>query len=950
MRIKQLAYAIGMIGFVGTANSVYAAEEVQKSEKIEVTGSRIMRAADTETQQPIVVVDRATIEKQGFSSVADILQNLPEAGSPAIARAEVLASGENVGGYYIDLRNLGANRTLVLLNGKRLGSTTDGLQDLGQIPVSAIQRIEVLKDGASAIYGSDAIAGVVNVITRNNFNGAEFNAQIGEYSQGDGQGKSFDITLGTSADRGSIMFSALYQKDDPVWARDRDFSSQPNGPRYPGTGTSPVSQNGSFEGPCGPNGATTWCTLKAGGDPTKLSDYRPHVAGDNANSNQQMMTQTGTERTSLMVSGKYEVTEWARFSTELLYNKRSTQATVAGYPYQSGSFDTPLSVDSYFNPLGNQHGYATPQDVEFRRRGWEKPRTTESQLETYRFGAGFDGDFSIGDKPWNWDVGFVSNRNDALKKANGDFNLINAGKALGPSFLDTDGKVKCGAAGAVIDGCVAWNPLLPFGVAGQGSLADSALQAYLFPEYHDTGRTKSTTYTINLAGVAATLPAGDLGVAVGLERRYEDGQFVPDAFNQSGLSSGLPQLTTKGKYDLKEAYLELDVPVLADLPFAKELTLNVASRYSDYSNFGDTTNSKLGLKWKPIKDLMVRGTYAEGFRAPSIGNLYGGTSGSFESYTDPCDVQSGNPTALANCQSGFGGQTPTSTTFRQIGQGGQICTAYPCQTPVSFTTGSNPKLTPETSESKTLGFAYSPSFVTGLNLTLDWYNIRIENLISDDTVEDILEDCYVRGIASRCTSFTRDAAGNIVAMNYGLTNKGWQETEGYDLGVSYRLPQATPIGKFGVRWNTSYVESIRTKSDNKPETPVSEDVSKPGNFRVRSNLGIDWDYAAFSATWGMRYFSAMRENCSAVAKAECNEPDYWAIDTGPSPKRRVGSNTFHDLQVRWTSPWKGTIAVGANNVFNHEGPIMYSAPSSQFKNYGGFDIGRYYYLKYKQRF
>ncbi|MCE4352212.1 TonB-dependent receptor plug domain-containing protein, partial [Xanthomonas hortorum pv. cynarae] len=178
----------------------------------------------SETAQPVLLISRDQIEKQGFKSVADILQNIPTAGSPAISRTSPLSSGENVGGYYIDLRNLGANRTLILVDGHRLGITNGGLQDVASIPAVMVERIEVLKDGASTIYGSDAIAGVINIITRKDFEGAEANTYIGQWGQGDGQREVYDFTLGFRGDRGSLTAGVEYTKEDPVWARDRWFS------------------------------------------------------------------------------------------------------------------------------------------------------------------------------------------------------------------------------------------------------------------------------------------------------------------------------------------------------------------------------------------------------------------------------------------------------------------------------------------------------------------------------------------------------------------------------------------------------------------------------------------------------------------------------------------------------------------------------------------------------
>src|SRR5690606_10753903 len=205
-------------------------------DRIEVTGSRI-RQVDLETAQPIQTISRADIEAQGFSTVSDILQNLTAAGSPAISRSDALASGEAVGGQYIDLRNLGPNRTLVLVNGKRLGITTDGLQDVASIPSVMVERIEILKDGASSIYGSDAMAGVVNIITRKNFEGLETNVYFGQYGDGDGAKENYDFIMGFAGERGSITIAGEYHNEDGVWARDRWFSrdSYPGFPQYSST-------------------------------------------------------------------------------------------------------------------------------------------------------------------------------------------------------------------------------------------------------------------------------------------------------------------------------------------------------------------------------------------------------------------------------------------------------------------------------------------------------------------------------------------------------------------------------------------------------------------------------------------------------------------------------------------------------------------------------------------
>ncbi len=945
VRLGLLPAGIAIALTPSFASAQEAAAGATTLDRLEVTGSRI-RGANMETQQPILTLSRENLEKQGFTSVADVLQNMTSAGSPAISRSESLASGENVGGYYIDIRNLGANRTLVLMNGKRLGATSGGYQDLSQIPMSAIERIEVLKDGASAIYGSDAIAGVVNVITRKNFDGAEANVYIGQYGEGDGDLNQYSFTLGSAGERGSLTLSAEYSKQDPVMAKDRWFSRNGGkGPNTTAADLSPIGPNGVW---CDPrvfgdclqkkDGPTViWQTLNPGGNPTNENDYHPLTPGEYANANQQMSLQTGIERKSVYVNGTYDFTDNVSFNADILYNERSTDQQIAGYPYQSQSFETPLAGNSAFNPIG--------QDVEFRRRLWEMPRTTESKLKTLRFAPTISGFFDFAGKSFDWNGGALFNRNESTKSNHGDMSLIAARQALGQSFIDADGVARCGTAAKPIAGCLAWNPLLPAGVAGPGSLDNKDLQEFLFPTFTTTGVTKTTSFTADLAGSIVTLPAGDLGFAIGVEHREEEGRFVPDAFMQSGEYTGLPQSTTNGKYDLDEVYLELNIPVLADMAFAKELTINVAGRYSDYSNFGDTVNGKFGVTWRPLDELLVRGTYAEGFRAPSVDNMYGGIGGSFEKYTDPCGIGApGSVNGNAACNA-----AGVPLGYTQLGQGLIPCTTYPCQTPDQFISGSNPALKPETSTSKTIGVVWSPRWVQGLDISLDWYNYQIKDMIISDSVNRILRDCYVLGDNSRCANVVRAADGHISDMFYGLANLGQMETEGYDLGVKYRLPEMS-FGQISIDSQTTYTAKYDEVGQNsKGQNIIVGNVGSPGIFRVRSNLGVNWEYGDFGVNYTARYYSGMKETCVSKAEGWCDLPNRYE-NGEKAPLRTTGSNTFHDLQVSYKAPWDATIAVGANNVFNHRGALQYSAPNSDFAYYGGFDIGRFLYMKYTQRF
>src|SRR5690606_16452049 len=263
-------------------------------DRIEVTGSRI-RQVDIETSQPVLMISREEIEGQGFSTVADILQNISAVGSPAFSRASPLTAKQEAGGSYIDLRNLGAQRTLVLVNGKRLGISTNGYQDVSTIPSAVVERIEVLKDGASSIYGSDAMAGVINIITRSNFDGAEVNAYYGQYGQGDGTIQNYDFIAGFSGDRGSVTIAAEQHKEDAVWAKDRWFSDD-SYPGVPAYSTAVVGEWGNWR----PSDTTgPWQAPDGGGSAIGAGNFHDQNADDVSKSSDQMHVRTPMERRSL---------------------------------------------------------------------------------------------------------------------------------------------------------------------------------------------------------------------------------------------------------------------------------------------------------------------------------------------------------------------------------------------------------------------------------------------------------------------------------------------------------------------------------------------------------------------------------------------------------------------------------------------------------------------------
>ena len=881
-------------------------------DRVEVVGSRIKRA-DLETSQPVFTLSREEIQKQGVTSVADVLQRISTNG----AALNTTFNNGGDGSSAVSLRNLGAARTLVLLNGRRWSTQLNGVVDLNTIPASIIERVEVLKDGASTIYGSDAIAGVVNIVTRRDYEGAEAGAYLGQFGQGDGNREAYDFSLGVRNDRSSLLFGLSYVKEEAVMAGERKISS--GGAPFFG-GQSNTGVPGSF---VDPKDKQTYILGTNG----QFIPFNSDVHGYNTSPDNYLLTPQ--ERTSVFAQGTFDITDKITFRSELLYNQRLSEQLLAAMPVAGV-----LDKDSIYNPT---KGTANPRNLDVNRRIVESGgRSFNQDVKTFHFYGGFEGSFEIGEKRFDWDAGYRYDRSDENDLTYGLFNQQNLDNALGPSFIDNKGVARCGTAAKPIDGCVPINPLGP-----KGGISKEALD-YMSFTAHDSSKVESKSYTINVSGDLFELPAGPLGFAAGFEHRAESGQFDPDAFTAAGLSTGNAAKPTKGAYSLDDLYLELSIPVLKDLPFAKLLDFSVATRRSDYSTFGSTLNSKFGFRWKPFDDLLIRGNWAEGFRAPSISSLYGGDGDSYESYADPCSSHTGkraNAQINAKC---LADGLPTS--FVQPGSGSSRQTIEP------FTAGSNAKLLPETSTNTTLGFVYNPSWLPGFDISVDWYRIKIKDAITTPTPNFILDKCYAGSAAEQaiyCKLFSRDAnypgnGGIITKMELRPMNAAQFDVEGYDVTMHYRLPE-NAWGKFSATWDTSYTTrwDFKATQDSQAEKRLGTYQSRDPYWRIKSNLYLDWSKGDFGATWGMRYKSGIDEDCPSKFKKYCSDP--------ANLKNRLPSTTYHDVQVRYNTPWNATVSLGANNVFAKEPPLSLIAPYNQFDPQ--YDVpGRFYYMQYRQRF
>lgn len=940
---KRKVVSVAVLAAISAAASPAMAQEAASLERIEITGSRIKRI-DAESSQPVFSLNKEALQASGLSSVGEMIQHISTNGSTLNSTYNNGGNGET----RVSLRNLGSSRTLVLVNGKRWvgGTGLGGAVDLNTIPTAAVERIDVLKDGASATYGSDAIAGVVNVILRKNFEGAEFNGYAGQYDKGDGQRKSVDLTIGGSTGNVRAILGMAYVKEDSLGAGARAVSAEPvyqTGVAL-GSSTIPGGRFGLCKGSF--NSVTGLCTggeSRPGGaagqftyDPGKVgTDWRAYSGADNYNFAPDNYLVTPQERKSVFGRVQYDINDKVTLSMMAVFNNRQSEQLLAAMPIVLGTGPgagaipktIAISKDSIYNPFGLDVSRVQRRAVETGGRSFNQ------DVSTSAYNIGLEGSFTVLDRDFSWDVGGTYGRNSQQDTTNGLFNLLAMRSALGPSMRDAAGNPTCvSTAGNIatrINGCVPMNLL-----GGVGSITKDML-AYTSFEAHDLrGYTMSQTYA-NLSGDLVKLPAGMASIAVGVERRSESGFDRPDALIASGNTTGNARTPTDGSYSVKEAYVELSVPLLKGLPFVKTLDLSVASRYSDYSNFGNTTNSKAGLRWQVADSLLLRGNWGQGFRAPSITELYQGVSDSFPTIGDPCSsTNGGGYKNLTDEQKG-----------RCHAQGVPVGGYDQGNSQIRISVGGNTNLKPESSTTKTLGFVWAPGFVTGFDVSLDWWQINIKDGINSLGAQTILDRCIKENQTAFCGAYSRNPGGTINTLLSAGLNYATTKVEGYDMTVNYRLPK-TSFGNFGVVWDSTYMKNY---IDDSGENLVGKYFDRDNYWRFRSNVNVNWTMGDFGATLGSRYYGEQIEDCSKVANIGREDLCSIPSTATENAKNKIRATFYHDISLSYQAPWKGKFTLGVNNVLNQDPPLSYATANNTFDPQYNIP-GRFYYVRYGQKF
>ena len=943
-------------------------------QEVVVTGSRIARP-NLDQPTPVTTLSPQQIEDAGTADLGDIISRLPEVGTDFGLRANSNNFGGTAGISAIDLHNLGVSRTLVLVNGQRhvSGDISTDAVDINSIPTALVDHVEVITGGASAIYGSDAVSGVVNIILKKNFEGVDVGAQVGGYDDSFGEKSSAYGTFGHNFLGGklNVTVSGFWNHEEGILANQLPYDhnyggiTNPNdlsGPLDPSFYSSPAAIVGDHisDNLTVPNVGSEYLarngvlldgntfspitTFTAGGQPVAISPrsgYNSFTFGqlNTCPAGQCYFPETYTQISSPLdthgfeLNVNYDITPHLHASIDakgvesVVQNVIQPDYSFGSYQIQpDNAFITP-AIASLLAP------YYAAGDAPYYSAFINDNRTQGINRQTYRVVAQLSGDVDVKVTDLKWDGAL--NYGQTYTRTNEDGLQItnNFEDALDSVIDPTTGQAICRANLGTVTapGCAPFNPF--------GTQASAASNAYVFARSTYRDHLSQEVANLNLNADSSRffkLQGGPIGLAAGgeyrMERTYEN--------NDTDLTDGSTDFlsaNSAGGFNVAEGYVEVNVPIFKNfLPLLQELTIDGAFRGAHYSTVGEADAYKVSALYAPVSWFKLRGTYSSAVRAPNITEAFSPTSATYFNVTDPCSAENiaGNVNYAKNCAAagvpaGFVADTNASI----VGQ-----------------TSGNPNLDAEKSLSYTVGGVLQAPFAKNFSISMDYYSILIKDAITQVAAQDIINNCYndSAGLDSQyCSLFTRGADGNINFVQTTYVNAAKLYTNGVEMQIAYATPvegltsrwkySAWLNGRLGLTLDADYVLRLRNFpfQTNPGQYNVWEGVisTTEGDVpQLKILSGITYSQGPLHLDWQVRY----------IGRAARYDKDPTQADFSESTDQPyAGAKFFHDVTVRYDlpGPLKGAqVYVGVNDLFGETPPLGLVQGSNAD---AGYDLGRY---------
>ena len=961
-------------------------------ETIIVTGSRIANPSAV-SPSPLQIVDSKQIRDSGAVNIQDVLLQNPVFGTPGISRTNSSFATQSAGVATIDLRNLGSDRTLTLVNGRRFVSGVPGSAavDLNVIPTQFLERVDVLTGGASAVYGSDAVAGVVNFIYKSHFDGIQADAQAGVSEHGDGSDQQINLLVGKNfADhRGNIMLFGGYSKQGTVLKRDRSteqgssaIDSTSKGLRNRNAADIFVRRAPFFSGfvpagryftdnlafTYGPDGGLRTCFKQNTGGCVNADGSISGPDGFNRSAFRYLAVPV--ERYVAAGRANFEVAPAFNLFAEGNYARTQVSTVIEPFPAASNDINpgtggqiaieslvngvlyrNPYVPDAIFNDASDTNGDGL-RDIFFTKRLSDLGgRTSTAKRDLYRVAGGVNGKFGTHEQ-FNYEVYGVYGQTKEHQTGGGQFNGPNFIQALNAirDVNDINGngnttEIICADAAARAAGCIPANPF------GLNSLASAV--SYIASPVTLKTKVTQTVAGANVNGSLFSLFGADpIGFSLGGEYRKETSSNVFDLLTQQGLNGNNALPSTFGKFHVWEAFAEAIVPLFHDRPFFYDLSIRGAVRRSHYSTVGNTTSYNFGGEWAPVRDVRFRAMTARSVRAPNVSELFSPLQQDFPSgLVDPCDgvTATSTGTVSTNCRASVGVNA-------NIAANGSFAVSQADAQGITSFAGGNPNLKAERGDSFTAGVVITPKSIAplrNLTMTVDYFNIRIKGAIVGLPLQFILDQCYGQSNATYCAFIKRrpaaqgnNNAGSLDEVNSGSGNAGGLKTSGIDATLAGRWNLVG--GSFNAK--VSFTHLLSGYLIPLPGAARDYFAGEIGAAKDRFTATTGWEGKVFGINFTGTYIGASYIDDQLAAS-------FTDANHNPIPRHsklfRVHPEFYLDGQMRFTVAPKFEFYLGANNLLDNKPPYLadVGASAGQDTDAGTYDaLGRRYYAGVRVKF